>query len=112
MVLVPCRPAILDLEAITNTLDLVRTVNANVHVVMNAVAAQGNEAKEAAEAIAGLNVPVCPVQLVNRVAFSRALISGQTAQEFEPDGKAASEADALHTFMCAHVNAEPQRGAA
>lgn len=112
MVLVPCRPAILDLEAITNTLDLVRTVNANVHVVMNAVAAQGNEAKEAAEAIAGLDVPVCPVQLVNRVAFSRALISGQTAQEFEPDGKAASEASALHTFMCAHVNAEPQRGAA
>ncbi len=113
LVLVPCRPAILDLEAITNTLDLVRAVNGNVHVVMNAVAAQGNEAAEAAEAIAGLNVSVCPAQLVNRVAFSRALISGQTAQEFEPDGKAAAEAQALHTFMCAHIHAQPtKRGAA
>ncbi len=112
LVLVPCRPAILDLEAITNTLDLVHAVNGNVHVVMNAVAAQGNEAAEAAEAIGGLNVSVCPVQLVNRVAFSRALISGQTAQEFEPDGKAAAEAEALHTFMCAHLERSAQRGAA
>jgi len=79
---------------------------------MNAVAAQGNEAAEAAEAIGGLNVSVCPVQLVNRVAFSRALISGQTAQEFEPDGKATAEAEALHTFMCAHLERSVQRGAA
>ena len=112
LVLVPCRPAILDLEAITNTLDLVRAVNGNVYVVMNAVAAQGNEAAEAADAIAGLNVSVCPVQLVNRVAFSRALITGQTAQEYEPDGKAATEAEALHTFMCAHLHTSARRGAA
>lgn len=112
LVLVPCRPAILDLEAITNTLDLVRAVNSNVHVVMNAVAALGNEAAEAAEAIAGVNVSVCPVQLVNRVAFSRALISGQTAQEYEPEGKAATEANALHLFTCEHLHTSAQRGAA
>ncbi len=112
LVLVPCRPAILDLEAITNTLDLVRAVNSNVHVVMNAVAAQGNEAGEAAEAIAGVNISVCPVQLVNRVAFSRALISGQTAQEYEPEGKAATEANALHLFVCEHLHTSAQRGAA
>ena len=102
LVLVPCRPAILDIEAITNTLDLVGTTKTPVFVVMNAVAAQGREAEEAAEAIAALNVSVCPVQFVNRVAFSRALISGESAQEYEPDGKAAQEIEQLHTFMCAH----------
>ncbi len=66
-------------------------------LVMNAVVPQGNEAVEASEAIAGLNASVCPVQFVNRVAFSRALISGQTAQEFKPEGKAAAEAEDLHT---------------
>ena len=71
---------------------------------MNAVAAQGNEAAEAAEAIANLGVGVCPVQLCQRVAFSRALISGQTAQEFEPEGKAAWEASHLHRFMCEHLH--------
>lgn len=112
MVLVPCRPAILDLEAISNTLDLARAVNGNVHVVMNAVAAIGNEAAEATEAIAAMNVPVCPAQLVNRVAFSRALISGQTAQEYEPRGKATLEVEKLHNFVCAHIHTIARKGAA
>ncbi len=104
LVLVPCRPAILDMEAISNTLDLVRTKAAPVFVVMNAVAPQGSEAQEAADAIAELDAPVCPVQLVSRVAFSRSLISGQVAQEFDPHGKAAQEVSNLHTFICAHLN--------
>ena len=104
LVLVPCRPAILDMEAITNTLDLVRTKSAPVFVVMNAVAPQGHEAQEAAEAIAGLDATVCPVQLVSRVAFSRSLITGQTAQEFEPNGKAAQEIAKLYAFTRTHLN--------
>ena len=104
LVLVPCRPAILDMEAISNTLDLIRAKGTPVFVVMNAVAPQGQEAQEAAEAIAELDAPVCPVQLVSRVAFSRSLITGQTAQEFEPDGKAAREITKLYTFMCVHLN--------
>lgn len=104
LVLVPCRPAILDIEAITNTLDLVKTTGTPIVIVMNAVAPQGNEAVEAAEAIAALEVEVSPVQLGQRVAFSRALITGQTVQEFEPGGKAAKEAENLHAFTCAHLN--------
>ncbi len=104
VVLVPCRPAIMDMEAITNTLDLIRTKNAAIYVVMNATSAQGQEAEEAIEAIAQLDVSVCPIQLVNRVAFSRSIITGQTAQEIEPSGKAAKEISDLHAFMCAHMN--------
>ena len=103
LILIPCRPAILDMEAITNTLALVQTTNRPVFVVMNAVAPQGREAEEASEAIAALNVAVCPVQLVNRIAYSRSLITGLTAQEFEPTGKAATETHHLHEFMCAHL---------
>ena len=104
LIFIPCRPAILDMEAITNTLNLVRTTGKPVFVVINAVAPQGNDSAEAAEAISELDVEVCPVQLVNRVAFSRSLISGQTAQEFEPNGKASQEASILHQFMCAHLH--------
>ena len=107
LILIPCRPAILDMEAISNTLDLVKTTRKPVSVVMNAVAPQGHEAAEAAEAITGLDVQVCPVMLVNRVAFARALITGQTAQEFEPDGKAAREASQLHKFICAQLQLLP-----
>lgn len=115
LILVPCRPAILDIEAISNTLDLVKTTGTPIFVVMNAVAPQGSEAAEATEAIAGLEVSVSPVALHQRVAFSRALITGQSAEEFEPAGKAAREASRLHVFMCEHLNMttrELQKGAA
>ena len=103
VILIPCRPAVLDIEAISSTLALVKTTGKPIYVVLNAVAPQGRESAEAAEAIGALSVDVCPVRLVNRVAFARSLISGLTAQEFEPEGKAAQEIAQLHNFMCAHV---------
>jgi chromosome partitioning protein len=103
-VLIPCRPAILDLEAIASTLDLVRATNTPAVVVLNAVAPVGLEAEEAAEAITELGTEVCPVRLVSRVAFSRSLISGQAAQEVDPMGKAAQETHALHKFICERVH--------
>lgn len=110
-VLIPCRPAILDMEAITNTLDLVRITKAPMAVVLNAVSPIGNETEEAAEAVASLGVAVCPVRLVNRIAFSRSLITGRTAQEIEPDGKAAQEIAHLHEFITSqlHVCTRAQR---
>ena len=104
LILIPCRPAILDMEAISNTLGLVQTTNTPVFVVMNGVAPQGQETQEAMEAIGELNVEVCPIQLVNRIVFSRALITGQTAEEFESHSKAAKEIEKLHLFMCAQLN--------
>ena len=104
LVLIPCRPAILDLEAISKTLHFVRTAETPVCVVLNAVAPLGQDATQAADAIADLAVEVCPVRLGNRVAFARALISGQAAQEFDPGGKAATEAARLHEFISDRVH--------
>ena len=104
LVLIPCRPAILDLEAITSTLALVRTTGTPVSVVLNAVAPAGQDTAQATEALVDLEVEVCPVRLGHRVAFSRSLIAGQTAQEFEPGGKAAGEIERLHDFVCNRVH--------
>ena len=104
LVLIPCRTAILDLEAITDTLNFIRTTGTPACVVLNAVAPLGQDAAQAAEALTGLAVEVCPVRLGNRVAFARALITGQAAQEFEPGGKAASEIELLHEFISNRVS--------
>ena len=72
--------------------------------MLNAVAPLGQDAAQAAEVLTGLAVEVCPVRLGNRVAFARALITGQAAQEFEPGGKAASEIERLHEFISNRVN--------
>ena len=100
LVLIPCRPAILDLEAITNTLAFLRTTGKHVAVVLNAVAPTGQDAAQAEEALAAHHVRTCPTRLGRRIAFARALITGQTAQEFDPDGKAAREIEHVHKFVC------------
>ena len=104
LVLIPCRPAILDLEAIASTLRFVLTTGTPVCVVINAVAPLGQDAALAAEAIGDLAVEVCPVRLGNRVAFARALITGQVAQEFDPRGKAAKEVERLREFISNRVH--------
>ena len=71
LVVVPCRPAILDLEAVTSTLDLVRTTGKPIIAVLNSADVRGTEADEAAAAVAALEVAVCPARLARRVAFAR-----------------------------------------
>ena len=110
LILMPCRAAILDIEAVTTTLELVQTTGKPVYAVLNATTPQGHEAREAAEALAELNVPAYPTWLGNRVAFARSLISGQTAQEVDPKGKAAQEIAGLHTFVHATLHNLTQEG--
>lgn len=103
-VLIPCRPSILDLEAIANSLDIAKLAHKPAAVILNAVAPSGSEADEAEEAITQLGGEACPIRLVSRVAYARAIVYGQAAQEYEPNGKAAREIEALHKFMCAHLH--------
>ena len=91
------------LEAITNTLAFIRTTGTPALVVLNAIAATGQDASLAEEALSSHNVETCPVRLGRRVAFARSLLSGQTAQEFEPMGKASHEVARLHDFIAARL---------
>lgn len=103
MVIIPCRPAILDIEALASTTELLEVARTPFVVLLNAVAAFGSDAASARDLLESLGIEVAPVQFGNRVAFSRALVSGQTAQEFEPGGKAALEAEQLRMYACAHA---------
>lgn len=111
LVIVPCKPNILDIEAIGNTIELMKSTGTPLFVVLNGVAPSGTEADEAEAAIKdSFTVAVCPARLTTRVAFARSLVTGQTAAEYiqpnrlVPDDKAAREVEHLHTFMCAHLN--------
>ena len=99
LILIPCRPSYFDLEAMTNTLGLLRTTGKPVWAVLNAVAPFGAEAAAAAETIAALDVRLCPARLGRRVGYSRAVESGQTVQEVEPKGKAAQEVERFYEFV-------------
>lgn len=105
LILVPCQPSIMDLRAMRTTTNLLHHIRKPTYAVLNGVAAQGNVADEAVAAISEeFGLAVCPHRLGDRVAFNRCLITGQTAPEYEPTGKAAAEALALYKWICKLVS--------
>src|SRR5918997_6116055 len=77
LVLVPCQPSIMDLRAMSKTVDLLKLVKVPAFALLNSVPSYGAIADEAANTIAAdLGLPVCPVRFGDRVAYNRCLISG------------------------------------
>jgi chromosome partitioning protein len=100
LILVPTRPAILDLRAILSTIDVIKGAIRRSLIVLNACppprgAGEASLTGDARRAVAAFGVPVAPVAIVNRMTFASALLTGLTAAETEPDGKAAGEMHAL-----------------
>src|SRR5271169_848357 len=109
VVLIPCRPAAFDLEAVQTTLMLARTAGKPAYVVLNAVPARsGGIDKEATATLTAQGASVAPHQLTQRAAFAHGVIDGRTAQEFEPRGKAAAEIEAIYKWLCGTVDMPPR----
>ena len=109
LVLIPCRASAFDLEAIETTLMLAKTATRPAYVVLNAVPPRSGIGKEAAEGLTAQGAQVAPRQLTHRAAFTHGVIDGRTAQEFEPQGKAAAEIEGLYRWLCGIVDM-PTRG--
>jgi len=103
-VLIPCRPAAFDLEAVETTLMLAKTAGKPAYVVLNAVPPRsGGIDREASATLTAQGASVAPHQLTHRAAFAHGVIDGRTAQEFEPQGKAAAEIEAIYKWLCGTV---------
>ena len=109
LVLIPCRPSTFDLEAIATTLLLAKAASKPAFVVLNAVPPRSSIGKEAAAELVAQGAQVAVPQLSHRAAFTHGVIDGRTAQEFEPQGKAAEEIEALYTWLCGLMDM-PTRG--
>jgi chromosome partitioning protein len=96
LAVIPSRPGILDLRAIKATVALVREASTSAVIVLNACSpgrgvAEASVTTEARQALAVYGLPVSPVAVTQRAAFSHALNDGRAVTELEPDGKAAAE---------------------
>lgn len=101
--IIPSRPAVFDIDAISNTTHLLNQLNAKAAIVLNAcpVGRGGENAltTEVRKALADSEYPVCPVSVTQRAAFTHALIDGRAVNEFEPSGKAAKEVQGLWSWI-------------
>jgi chromosome partitioning protein len=97
LVLIPCRPSILDLRAVGGTVAVVKEqARVNAIVVLNAVAArrgagEATATHQARQALAQYGLPVAPMTVGYRVDLAHALAWGLSVEEFAPESKAAAE---------------------
>ena len=98
-VLIPCRPARFDLDAIASTLEIAKAANTPAAVVINAAATRGRLAEEARAALTRQGVTVIETVLHQRAAYSHAVIDGRSVHEYEPKGAAAAEIDELYNHI-------------
>ena len=105
LILIPCRAGILDLRAIGTTARAVRIAGKQAFVVLNAMPPRApNVLADARAAVAVHGLKVAPFTIQQRAAYAHGLIAGQTAQEYEPTGKAASEIGELYEWLRSELN--------
>jgi chromosome partitioning protein len=104
LVLIPCRTTAIDLQYLTATAELVASRRKPGAVVLNAVDMRTTELQEARAVVERLGIPLAPMHISNLVAHSRAITAGQGATEYEPNGKAAREIEAVYEWISALID--------
>lgn len=98
-VIIPCKPTLIDLQAIGSTINIIKIADVPAHVVMNSVPPRGDLTEQARLAISHYDMPCAPCTVGQRVAFNHAYTAGLTVQEYEPRGKASGEIKDLYTYI-------------
>jgi len=111
LALIPCRPGMLDLQAISLTVKVANNANLPAHIVFNCADPRGIMFQSARESVETYNAELAPVSIGDYVAFQYPLVDGRTAQEFYPDSKPTSQINALFKYLIAGLK-EVHRGKA
>ncbi len=109
LILIPCRPAAFDLNAIGTTLSLAAIAGRPAFVLLNAVPSQGKLAEEARDILSSSGIQVAEPVLHHLVAFSHSVNDGRTAQEYDAKSKAAHEMDVLMAWAMKQVNTQTSK---
>ena len=102
LILIPTSNRQNDLDALTQTVDVVRDLGARAVFILTRVHPR-LKVESMAELLAPLQVPLCPYRLAERVAYDHAASLGMTASELEPDGPAAEESRLVAQWVMGHV---------
>jgi len=104
LVLIPCRPSLVDLDAIRRTAQLIKSAGVPAFVVFNAAPPSATTLIEDAKAIVdAAGLVAAPTVLRERSAYRAAWPLGSAVVENEPNGKAAQEISELQNWVCAQL---------
>jgi len=108
-VLIPTKPDLFDIRSMQLTVTLLSKIAQPSAVVLTFCPPAGPEVPGARDAVAQIGAQLCPVEIGLRKSYARAQQTGLTAQEFEPDGKAASEIVELYEYTCIQLGLNEAR---
>ena len=96
LVIIPCRPGLLDIDAVQETIDFCRRLGTPYAVVLNGAPPKRENIESpvvtaARECLAELNVPVWGGQITHRVSYSLAVSRGEGVQEQALDPSSCAE---------------------
>lgn len=104
LVMIPCRPSILDLRAIATSVDIATMAKKPAVAILNSVPPRGSLTDEALEAITNYGLEIAPEQLGQRAAFIHSLTLGLSVLEYEPSGKASQEIETIYQWLCKYLS--------
>lgn len=97
LLLIPCQPSSLDLDAVADTVNIAKLAKRPTAFVINGCKAGSSLTEMAAEALGEYGLAILPVRIGSRVAFIKSLTEGKGVTEFEPSGRSAQEIKHLFT---------------
>ena len=97
--LIPCKPAILDLQSVGSTVQITNFASVASSVIFNAVPARTSMLLQARRAVEIYDTDCAPCTLGQRILFSHVFIDGKTVQELDPNSKASDEIRALYKYV-------------
>lgn len=101
LVIVPTRSSAFDLHAVKTTAELLRVSRTPAYAMLNAVPVNAPRmVEETVALVVSMGLAVAPVCLPERAAFRHSVVSGQTAAEYEPGGKAAADLNRVYEWLC------------
>lgn len=98
LLVIPCQPSSLDLDAVADTVNIARLAARPALFVLNGCKASSSLNDLAAEVLADYGLPLAPTRIGSRVSFVRSLAEGKGVVEFEPAGRAAREIKDLYAY--------------
>jgi chromosome partitioning protein len=101
---VPCGSSVLDIEAIGETVAILDAVGASGVVVLNRGRHSSSINGQAAQALAGYELPICPTVVMRRAALEDAFIDGRAVAELRPNSKAAQEISDSWRWIASHLS--------
>ena len=104
LVLIPCTPEVESFEGLPRTARLARTTEKTAVVVPNLIQPTSRSEEDAIRGVAEAHgLRTVPIALHRFNVHREGSLRGRTAQEIQPESKAAAEIDALWTWLCAEL---------